>query len=46
MKHFLLIAGCILSFATFAQKEVVSAYNSNKDGDYQAAGLHRTSNSS
>ena len=22
MKHFLLIAGCLLSFATFAQKEV------------------------
>lgn len=40
MKHFLLIAGCLLSFATFAQKEVVSAYNANKDGDYQAAATY------
>lgn len=37
MKHLFLITGCLLSFATFAQKEVVSAYNANKDGDFRAA---------
>jgi tetratricopeptide (TPR) repeat protein len=40
MKHFLLIAGCLLSFATFAQKEVVSAYNANKDGNFREAATY------
>lgn len=40
MKHLFLITGCLLSFATFAQKEVVSAYNANKDGDFRAAATY------
>jgi tetratricopeptide (TPR) repeat protein len=37
MKQLLIVIGCLISFTTFAQKEVVSAYNANKDGDFRAA---------
>lgn len=40
MKHFLMIIGCLFAFSVMGQKEVVSAYNANKDGDYRAASTY------
>jgi tetratricopeptide (TPR) repeat protein len=40
MKHFLMIIGCLFAFSVMGQKEVVSAYNANKDGDYRAAATY------
>jgi len=40
MKQFLLIAGCLFSLFALGQKEVVSAYNANKDGDYREAATY------
>jgi len=40
MKHILIIIGCAFSLTTFAQKEVVSAYNANKDGNYREAAVY------
>ena len=37
MKQLLLAIGILLSATAFGQKEVVSAYNANKDGDFRAA---------
>ncbi len=40
MKQFLLIAGCLFSIVAIGQKEVVSAYNANKEGDYREAATY------
>jgi tetratricopeptide (TPR) repeat protein len=40
MKQFLLIAGCLFSLVALGQKEVVSAYNANKEGDYREAATY------
>ena len=40
MKHFLMIIGCLFAFSVTGQKEVVSAYNANKEGDYRAASTY------
>jgi len=40
MKQFLLIAGCLFSLVALGQKEVVSAYNANKDGNYREAATY------
>jgi tetratricopeptide (TPR) repeat protein len=40
MKQILVVIGCLISFTTLAQKEVVSAYNANKDGDFRAAATY------
>jgi tetratricopeptide (TPR) repeat protein len=40
MKHFLMIIGCLFTLSIMGQKEVVSAYNANKDGDYRAASTY------
>ena len=40
MKHFLMIIGCLFTISIMGQKEVVSAYNANKDGDYRAASTY------
>lgn len=40
MKQFLLITGCLFSVVAFGQKEVVSAYNANKDGNYREAATY------
>ena len=40
MKHLLMIIGCLFAFSVTGQKEVVSAYNANKDGDYRAASTY------
>ena len=40
MKQFLLIAGCLFSMVALGQKEVVSAYNANKEGDYREAATY------
>jgi tetratricopeptide (TPR) repeat protein len=40
MKQFLLIAGCLFSMVAIGQKEVVSAYNANKDGDFRSAATY------
>ena len=35
-----MIIGCLFAFSVMGQKEVVSAYNANKDGDYRAASTY------
>jgi len=40
MKHILIIIGCVFSLTALSQKEVVSAYNANKDGDYREAATY------
>ncbi len=40
MKQLTLVLGLLISATTFGQKEVVSAYNANKDGDYRAAATY------
>jgi tetratricopeptide (TPR) repeat protein len=40
MKQFLLIAGCLFSLFALGQKEVVSAYNANKEGNYREAATY------
>ena len=40
MKQLLLAIGILMSFTALAQKEVVSAYNANKDGDYRTAATY------
>ena len=40
MKHFLMIIGCLFAFSVMGQKEVVSAFNANKEGDYRAASTY------
>ena len=40
MKQFLMIIGCLFTISIMGQKEVVSAYNANKDGDYRAASTY------
>lgn len=40
MKQFLMIFGLLMAFTALGQKEVVSAYNANKDGDYRAAATY------
>ena len=35
-----MIIGCLFAFSVMGQKEVVSAYNANKDGDYRAAATY------
>ena len=40
MKQLLLAIGILLSATAFGQKEVVSAYNANKDGDFRAAATY------
>ncbi len=40
MKQLALVLGLIISTTAFGQKEVVSAYNANKDGDYIAAATY------
>ena len=40
MKQFLMIIGCLFTISIMGQKEVVSAYNANKDGDYRTASTY------
>ena len=40
MKQLLLAIGILMSFTALAQKEVVSAYNANKDGDFRNAATY------
>ena len=40
MKQLTLVLGLLISATAFGQKEVVSAYNANKDGDYRAAATY------
>ena len=40
MKQLALVLGLLISATAFGQKEVVSAYNANKDGDYRAAATY------
>jgi len=35
-----MIIGCLFAFSVTGQKEVVSAYNANKEGDYRAASTY------
>ena len=35
-----MIFGLLMAFTALGQKEVVSAYNANKDGDYRAAATY------
>ncbi|MAO45826.1 MAG: hypothetical protein CL823_01615 [Crocinitomicaceae bacterium] len=40
MKQLLLAIGMLISVTSLAQKEVVSAYNANKDGDFRTAATY------
>ena len=40
MKQLFLVLGLLITATAFGQKEVVSAYNANKDGDYRAAATY------
>ncbi|PCJ81407.1 MAG: hypothetical protein COA49_04730 [Bacteroidetes bacterium] len=40
MKQFLIIFGILIAGTALGQKEVVSAYNANKEGDYRAAATY------